>query len=121
MRLLRCTDRNPLDADLLKDRCEAERKPISLTSLSQRGETNSFDGNDAEHPGQRVPLLDIGIHMSLVSADFKEMEKKVLKEQKDHPDSLRIATDPVHNEKTREKKSGSAAEETVPDMREAQE
>ena len=47
--------------------------------------------------------------------------QKVLKEQKDHPDTLPIATDPVHNEKTREKESGSAAEETVPDMREARE
>ena len=34
----------------------------------------SFDGNDAEHPGQRVPLPDTGIHMSLVSTDFKKRD-----------------------------------------------
>ena len=45
--------------------------------------------------------------------------QKVLKKQNYHPDTQCIATDPVHNEKTREKESGSAAEETVPDMREA--
>ena len=47
--------------------------------------------------------------------------QKVLKEQQDHPDTLCIATDPVHNEKTREKESGSAAVETVPDVCEARE
>ena len=45
----------------------------------------------------------------------------MLKEQEDHPDTLRIATDPVHNEKTREKELGSAAEDTVPDVSETRE
>ena len=35
--------------------------------------------------------------------------------------TLCIATDPVLNEKTREKDSGSAAEKTVPDVRETRE
>ena len=50
-----------------------------------------------------------------------QIMQKMLKEQKEHPDTLSIATDPVHNEKTREKVSGSAAEETVPDVHEARE
>ena len=49
------------------------------------------------------------------------VHKLMLTEQKEHPDIMCIATDPVLNEKTRERVSGSAAEETVPDVREARE
>ena len=48
------------------------------------------------------------------------VQKLMLKEQKEHPDTLSIAK-AVHNEKTREKESGLAAEETVLDVREARE
>ena len=49
------------------------------------------------------------------------VHKLMLTEHKEHPDIMCIATDPVLNEKTRERESGSAAEETVPDVREARE
>ena len=49
------------------------------------------------------------------------VHKLMLREQKEHPHIMCIVTDPVLNEKTREKESGSAAEETVPDVREAPE
>ena len=45
----------------------------------------------------------------------------MLKEREEHPDTQCIATDPVHKKKTREQKSGLAAEDTVPDVREARE
>ena len=50
-----------------------------------------------------------------------QIMQKMLKEQKEHLDTLSIAIEPVHNEKTREKVSGSAAEETEPDVHEARE
>ena len=48
-------------------------------------------------------------------------EADVERNKRNTHDMMCIATDPVLNEKTREKESGSAAEETVPDVREAPE
>ena len=59
--------------------------------------------------------------LSKIPVTVQKLMQEILKEQKEHQDTLCISTDSVHNEKTREKESGSVAEESVPDVLEARE
>ena len=78
----------------------------SNTSKTSSCRYATKDANDAKGTERKTPVT---------------VQKLMVKEQKEHLDTLCIATDPVHNEKIREKESGSAAEETVPDVRQARE
>ena len=82
------------------------------------------DANDATGTEYQSGEIREDLRLSKIPVTMQkhvQIMQKMLKEQADHPDTLGIATDPVHNEKTREKESGSAAEEPVPDVHEAQE
>ena len=76
------------------------------------------DANDAKGTEYQSGETREELRLSKIPVTMQrhvQIMQKMLKAQKDHPDTLSITTEPVHNEKTREKVSGSAAEEMVPD------
>ena len=82
------------------------------------------DANDAQGTEYQSGETRQDLRLTKIPVTMQRHEQtrqKMLKEQEDHPDTLRIATDPVHNKKTREKEPGSAAEDIVPDVRETRE
>ena len=82
------------------------------------------DANDAKGTEYQSGETREDLRLSKIPVTMQrhvQIMQKMLKEQEEQPHTLCIATDPAHNEKTREEESGSAAEETVPDVREARE
>ena len=80
-----------------------------------------ISANDAKgteyHSGElreRSLRCSTSTRLSKIPVTVQKQTQKMLKEQKEHPDTLCISTDPVHTEKRHDEQPGAAPEETVP-------